>query len=501
MRFLAFVFFSIFILSVEAQTTRFNRTYYNSGGDSSYVLDAIGTVIELTDGYFFPHFQWNYQTGTVPLSYTKTDKTGNIIWTIKYDIPNFQFSFFNITPSFDSNLVMCGRKANVSTEKVFSCIIKLNKNTGDTVWTKTFDPGYFKSNLNSIIETPDKGLICAGWVQNYSGSTPLPGQAYLLRTDSLGNKLWEKFYGVAGRGEEFMSMEKADTGYVLVGSSHPFDGTNNADGYIVKIDTSGNLKWTKNFVSPHYEYFTTSKRSFDGNFIVGGGKCLGPGVTENSEGYLLKISNLGTILWENTYGEGIEDDAFLDLVEATDSGIVAAGGTNHTPLGDQAGYVTKFDRNGNKLWSRIYNYEKFSSGTVDLFWSVIKTTDNGFLFAGQVGKGPSMNQDAWLVKTDSLGCDSIGCQLVFINEPANEKMEFSIFPNPVNYVLNVSLNNDNIQADDYEIMDLTGRLIVREKIYSNVFSVATLNLPQSLYSIIVLKNNKVLSRKLFSVIH
>jgi hypothetical protein len=222
--------------------------------------------------------------------------------------------------------------------------------------------------------------------------------------------------------------------------------------------------------------------------------------TENSECYLLKISNAGNIFWEYTSGEGIEDDAILELVE-TESGIVAAGGTNNTPLGDQAGYIVKFDANGTKLWSRVYNYEKYSTGTVDLFWSIINTADKGFLLGGQVGKGPSMNQDAWLVKTDSLGCDSIGCQLVFINEPENEKMEFSIFPNPANDVLNIFLENDKSLADDYEIIDLTGRIITREKISARNFTIPISYLPQSLYLILLFKNNEILSRKLFSVMH
>ena len=94
----------------------------------------------------------------------------------------------SIQPTYDGGYIITGYTPGlVGVLYAKACLLKINKN-GDTLWTKTFgdssnDVGY------SVRQTNDGGFIIGGTknIQNQAFS-----DAYLVKTDSLGNLLWSK---------------------------------------------------------------------------------------------------------------------------------------------------------------------------------------------------------------------------------------------------------------------------------------------------------------------
>lgn len=74
------------------------------------------------------------------------------------------------------------------------------------------------------------------------------------------------------------------------------------------------------------------------------------------------------------------------IAQCADSGFVVCGNTG----------LARVDKNGNMLWTYVYN--------IAIFHAVTITTDGGFLFTGSVGSsGGSNGTDVYLLKTDVNG--------------------------------------------------------------------------------------------------
>ena len=88
---------------------------------------------------------------------------------------------------------------------------------------------------------------------------------------------------------------------------------------------------------------------------------------------------------------------------------------------------------GNLLWKRRYTVEKFNAH-FDLFYDVIETQDGDILVGGKTyaDDGDSTHQNIWVMKLDSGGCATPGCDpsISTIEIPVGKQTPFVIYPNP-----------------------------------------------------------------------
>jgi len=70
---------------------------------------------------------------------------------------------------------------------------------------------------------------------------------------------------------------------------------------------------------------------------------------------------------------------------------------------------------------------------------ITSTSDNGFIACGWVKPYPPDTgiQDGWVIKLDSLGCDTPGCDpSIWVPKRFLGKQQLSVYPNPAsNYVI------------------------------------------------------------------
>lgn len=120
--------------------------------------------------------------------------------------------------------------------------------------------------IYDFTETPDHGFVLAGHSQSgMNGDKTQPnwdnlGYTYdywIVKTDSLGIKQWDKRYG--GNNSDGLSsiLLTADKGYLLGGSSNSgvsgdktqpiWGGGVIADWWIIKVDSAGTKQWDKRF--------------------------------------------------------------------------------------------------------------------------------------------------------------------------------------------------------------------------------------------------------------
>ncbi|HEX2607690.1 MAG TPA: hypothetical protein VHK91_09940 [Flavisolibacter sp.] len=129
---------------------------------------------------------------------------------------------------------------------------------------------------------------------------------------------------------------------------------------------------------------------------------------------VIKFDNKGIRQWVKTYG-GLEDDIAFSVTSSSDGGFVITGSTSssewdpaHFHAGNADLLVFKISADGNQLWSRVFGGNASEAG-----YSVISTTEGGFLVAGETssstGSGDiwfnhnSGNSDGWVLKLKADG--------------------------------------------------------------------------------------------------
>jgi hypothetical protein len=118
-------------------------------------------------------------------------------------------------------------------------------------------------------------LYFTGW-QNTLSST----YYWLVKTDSLGNKKWEKYYG-GGDGEiSYKIISTEGNNIILAGESFSFGNNSpwdNGQWYIVKTDTAGNIIWAHTYGNPNLRDYRPYGliETADSNYIITGSYAVG----------------------------------------------------------------------------------------------------------------------------------------------------------------------------------------------------------------------------------
>ena len=96
--------------------------------------------------------------------------------------------------------------------------------------------------------------------------------------------------------------------------------------------------------------------------------------------------------WDKTFG-GSDDDRAYSLIQTTDGGYMVAGYTFSKGAGKGDIWVIKLDGKGNKLWDKTFG----GSGD-DGAVSLIQTTDGGYTVAGYIWSKSATVNDCWVIK-------------------------------------------------------------------------------------------------------
>jgi hypothetical protein len=239
----------------------------------------------------------------------------------------------------------------------------------------------------SVVKTSDGGYAIAGY--KYVNST-VGIDVYLVKTDASGTIQWSNTYGGVLTDFGCSVTRSSDGGYVIAGWTDSF-GAGNKDVYLVKTDATGNMQWNKTYGGTSGDYgYSVIQIGSEGYVIVGYTNSFGAG---NADVYLVKTNLVGTMLGSMTYG-GSNIDLGYSVIQSTDGGYVIAGYTNSFGAGNNDVYLVKTDATGNMQWNKTYGGTLNEEGL-----SVVQSSDSGYVIAGIFGQ----NDDVYLVKTDVNG--------------------------------------------------------------------------------------------------
>jgi len=309
-------------------------------------------------------------------------------------------------------------------------IVKLDA-AGIKEWDKRFG-GTEQDVLSSVEQTSDGGYIIGGYsASQATGDKTQMSRGlddyWIVKTDSLGNKIWDKRYG--GANDELLTMvlQTSDGGYIIAGYSGSGIGGDKTtinkglhDYWIVRTDSIGTVLWDKDFGGTDYDFLTNLLIANDGGFLLGGASSspAGPDKSQNIWGandvWIVKTDSLGNKQWDADYG-GFDYDQVNSFSKTNDGGYIlgcySASGISGNKTQDTWGtgdvWLIKIDSAGNIQWDKDFGGTDIEDG----IGSVFQNSDGGFYitcnsFSGISGNKTEVNlglAQAWILKTDSAG--------------------------------------------------------------------------------------------------
>ncbi len=372
----------------------------------------------------------------------KTNQNGDTLWS-KIFGSNGNDRVYSVCQTFDNQFVAVGRTGSEVKNTSDFWAVKFT-NSGEIIWNKHYGGPYIEWAL-SVVNLSDTGFVLAGFEQFNTTD------ALLIKINQNGDSLWSKSYGGSENDWIGNVITTFDNNLFLTGFTCSFNETHSEDVWLLKTNLNGDTIWTKTYGGNQNDWGRAAVQCADSGFCIAANtETFGNGGTD---AWLIRTDENGDSIWTKTFG-GAEDDWLYAAIDETNSKkIVAGGGTHSFGNGDADGWLIETSASGDSLFMRTYGGESF-----DLINNIKADTDNSFILAGHSSSYNPVTTDAWLLKTDSLGCIE-GMNIQNTEKNSNSERVISVSPNPFHDKANIHVRIE--QSGDYslKLFDLKGNFI------------------------------------------
>jgi len=379
-------------------TNTFNKIYGGIYGDYAHAVQQTSDGGYILAGWTNLIWAVYYDAWLI-----KTDANGNKVWDKTFG-GSYEDVASAVQQTSDGGYILAGVTRSFGAGNGDAWLIKTGA-YGNKVWDKTFG-GSYEDGASAVQQTSDGGYILAGYNGSFGAGS---SDAWLIKTDAHGNKVWDKTFGGSYEDEAYAVQQTSDGGYLLVGYTDSF-GAGKEDAWLIKTDASGETcdcsgdgncyenesKWVKTLGGSGGDYAYSVQQTSDGGYILAGfTNSYGAGYDDV---WLIKTAANGNEVWDKTFG-GISGDWASAVQQTSDGGYILAGRTSSSAGLDDA-WLIKTDAHGNKVWDKT-----FGGGGLDYAKAVQQTSDGGYILAGYTISPPfgADDYDAWLIKTDAYG--------------------------------------------------------------------------------------------------
>lgn len=346
----------------------------------------------------------------------------------------------------DGDYLFCGTTTSYGALGKDLLIVRFNPNF-TIQWQKLFGGSgddYF-NNKTEAIENPDGSLIILANTKS-SGSMG-DADILLMKIDANGANLWSKVYG--GTQEERATVIKTtlDGGYIFGGSTDSYNFTNPStpastvierDLFLVKVDNSGTLVWSRTWGTTDNDDAVGGNNSTqvadivvltDGTFLVGG---IIEGAVDNANSFIAKISSNGNRQWfrRYTYTNGKDGHEVINsLILQDNDNVIITGltklGTLSTPAdlsnSNGRGMISSYNFTNNTVnWAKVYGYQ---SSTYNWVFKGLRENVNRYVMNMYENGSGFGNYDISFFAIDNIG--NVLQQKVFGTSAFNQSIIFT----------------------------------------------------------------------------
>ena len=308
----------------------------------------------------------------------------------KYDV------FFTVRETTDGGFITVGGRDATAFDIGGDCWLVKTDAGGSMQWNRTFG-GSKTDNGHGILQTTDGGFIISAITESFGAGS---ADAWVIKTDATGSEQWNRTYG----GYSYDSTGKtiagtSDGGYLIAGSTLSF-GAGGRDGWLIKINTTGDEQWNKTYGTKNNEHFWEVHITSDGGYVMIG--FVENNSAQRRDAWVVKTDSNGDTQWEKLFGPANQG---LSIQQTSDNGFVLLAEVKDTIFGGYLNaWMVKIDQNGNEQWNKLFITPK-GDDRFAIHHNIKPTSDGCFIMTGITnGKTPIYSLgDLWLTKIDQNG--------------------------------------------------------------------------------------------------
>ncbi len=368
----------------------FQKTYVHSVPGLILHDHIYSILLDSNENILLSGLTQDYIQQTSSASVLKTNIDGNLLW---YKLYAYAPTTNVITASLllpQDNFVVAGSMADSSWSDHSSFIFRADSN-GNLIWSKIYSfsiPAIYLSSLSNY-----NGSIYAGGVVNNTPTGTFQ-DFFFTKLDYNGNEVWSKYLSDTLDNQLHDFSICSDGGIIFSGDRTIDNFPTNTDIYFGKLDSTGQLLWSKQILLPGYEGNSSYIReTMDGGYLIYAyTQSLGIGGTDF---LLLKTDSIGNIIWSKIVGT-INGEIPAIINQLPNGSFSVTGFVSTNSSAEAVGF--NIDLSGNVSSVNTYG---LTNGTR---FGVSAVRNNYIVSAGDHSPSyQSMEGDFYIVKTDSTG--------------------------------------------------------------------------------------------------
>ena len=259
---------------------------------------------------------------------------------------------------------------------------------GEFIYGKFVGREAYTNHATTLCATPDGGFLLGGEIQPYDSTvTAPPTHPYLVKVNADGEPQWDTIYWNStppyARIIDIEPVPSEDAYYLLAPN-----GTNyyQSDIWVMKINETGEVLWEHIIDMGEREYPVSLLPTSDKGFLIASTRKVGTDI----KGYIIKIDSLAEMEWINMdYFHRVGPS--WSPVELTDGSFVLSGSYRYNLPGignDINAELVKLSADGEAIWHRTFGTPENDQ----YFYDMTATPDGGFIMCGrdETGISPTM---------------------------------------------------------------------------------------------------------------
>ncbi|MEZ6193543.1 MAG: SBBP repeat-containing protein [Phycisphaerales bacterium] len=340
---------------------------------------------------------------------TKFDAAGAELWSRQLGTSSIELGS-SLAIDDEGNIYFAGQTQGnlygINAGKYDVFVTKYNP-SGVALWSRQF--GTVEDDRATALTLDGSGNVYLGGIRGYTIGSPGGAgnfnDGFLMKLNPSGDQLWSKQI-VSAKDDEVRSVAVDDAGNIFISGTTRGDlaapNAGSTDAFLMKFDPSGTELWSRQVGTSSSDFAPSVAVDGAGNAFITGystGNFGGPN-QGYFDAYLMKYDSSGSTQWVRRFGGSYVDESYSVSVDA--AGSVFISGRTDSGLGavdpdDMDAFIVKLDTAGNQLWSELIS----SPGTDESYAITVDETGNLYMTGrtnnqlGGINKG---GIDAFLVK-------------------------------------------------------------------------------------------------------